>query len=364
MKKTIYALFFLCLLVLPLKVRAAKIDDLNIVGNETAKSGEQVVITLRASTSGYDTNEGIWLVYMGLTYDTSYLALTKITSPGYYTIVQYEDDGSLFVSEAIENSGVSGMCVNGLLNCGTYTLTLTFQVINVTTLINASIATSEFGIGTLNITEERDYTLDDVIETTYPNQVTHSLLIEPKTTQVEEKPPIIVPEESQNNEITKKPETITTTFKSGNNYLESLEITNYNLDFNKYTTTYTTSIDSTVTSLDIKPVVEQGKASYKITGNENLEDGSVIKIMVTAEDGETKEYNINIEKEKAITAENKNEKIIVDKTDKPKESFFIANKKIIIVISGIVGLLVIIGLIFIINNIRENRKFDKLLGDD
>ncbi len=189
-------------------------------------------------------------------------------------------------------------------------------------------------------------------------------MAEPNATPIEEKPPVIVQEEPKNNESTKKPPTNPTPTKSSNNYLKSLEITDFDLDFNKNTTSYTISIDSNVTSLNIKPVVEHEKASYKITDNENLEDGSIIKITVTAEDGKTKEYEINIKKDKTIVEENNNKQTIENKTEKPKDSFDNNTKKIIMVIIGIIGLLVIIGLICIINNIRENRKLDKLLSDD
>lgn len=364
MKKISYALLFICLFIFPFKIKAANIDSLNITGNGTAKSGEEVFITLAASTSGYNPNEGIWLVYTNLTYDRSHLALTWITSPGYNTVVQYNDNGALFASEVIENSDVNGMCVNGLLHCGTYTLTLRFQGINIKESINIPIVASEFGIGTLDIKEERDYTFDDIIETTYSNPVSHSLLIEPNINTIEEKPPVVVPEKPKSDEITKSPTTIPIATKSSNSYLKSLEITNYNFDFNKNTTNYTISIDSGVTSLEIKPVVEHAKASYKIVGNENLQDGSVIKIIVTAENGKTKEYTVSIKKEKKIVEENKNEQNTEEKKEKLKLSFSKTLKKVIMVISGIIGLFVIIGLICVINDIRENRRLDKLLKDD
>ena len=79
---------------------------------------------------------------------------------------------------------------------------------------------------------------------------------------------------------------------SNNNNLASLEIVDHNIDFNKDTYDYevTTNLDS----LEIKALAEDEKAKIDIIGNENLENGSKIIVRVTAEDGSTKEYNINV----------------------------------------------------------------------
>lgn len=87
---------------------------------------------------------------------------------------------------------------------------------------------------------------------------------------------------------------------SNNNNLASLEIDNHNIDFNKDTYDYevTTNLDS----LEIKALAEDEKAKIEIIGNENLENGSKIIVRVTAEDGSTKEYNINIIKKQQSNA--------------------------------------------------------------
>lgn len=87
---------------------------------------------------------------------------------------------------------------------------------------------------------------------------------------------------------------------SNNNNLASLEIEDHNIDFNKDTYDYevTTNLDS----LEIKALAEDEKAKIEIIGNENLENGSKIIVRVTAEDGSTKEYNINIIKKQQSNA--------------------------------------------------------------
>lgn len=79
---------------------------------------------------------------------------------------------------------------------------------------------------------------------------------------------------------------------SNNNNLASLEIVDHNINFNK--DTYDYEITTNLDSLEIKASAEEEKAKIEIVGNENLENGSKIIVRITAEDGSTKEYNINI----------------------------------------------------------------------
>ncbi len=81
---------------------------------------------------------------------------------------------------------------------------------------------------------------------------------------------------------------------SSNTYLSKLDVANYNLDFSKTLYSYTLTIKSKDKSLSITTATEDPKASYRILNNENLIDGSQVKIRVTAEDGTTKDYILNI----------------------------------------------------------------------
>lgn len=81
-----------------------------------------------------------------------------------------------------------------------------------------------------------------------------------------------------------------------NNYLKTLNIAGYDIKFNKNTSTYEVVIKEE-TKLNITFVPESDKALATLTGNENLKDGSTIKISVYAEDGNIREYKINVIKE-------------------------------------------------------------------
>ncbi len=82
---------------------------------------------------------------------------------------------------------------------------------------------------------------------------------------------------------------------SNNNYLESLSILNYDINFNKNKLQYTLKIRSEK-ELDITTLSENQNATIRIVGNENLKNNSQIKIIVIAEDLSERTYIINIKK--------------------------------------------------------------------
>ena len=80
---------------------------------------------------------------------------------------------------------------------------------------------------------------------------------------------------------------------SNNNYLKSLEITDYNINFNKEVYEYTVEVKND-TSLEINAIAEDDKSSVEINNNYNLKNGSKIRIIVTSEDTTQRIYTINI----------------------------------------------------------------------
>ena len=127
--------------------------------------------------------------------------------------------------------------------------------------------------------------------------------------------------------ITKKEEG-----KSSNTDIKSIKIRKYHLNFDKSSKTFYLKIDKETSELDIDVKLKDKNASYEIEDNENLKDGSVVKIIVTAEDETTDTYRIIIEK---------------------KESNFLP---IIIIVSVIIILVII--LIVVLNKKKKNNKKD------
>ena len=86
--------------------------------------------------------------------------------------------------------------------------------------------------------------------------------------------------------------------KSANFYLKSLSVDKYNLKFNKKVKVYNLAIKKSTKKLDISAVAEDRKSIVNIIGNENLKTGSIIKIIVKAENESKFVYQINISNQK------------------------------------------------------------------
>ena len=86
---------------------------------------------------------------------------------------------------------------------------------------------------------------------------------------------------------------------SNNNYLANLSIKNHSIALVKDKLTYDITLTNE-TSLDLKYDTEDEKAFVKVEGNSDLKNNSVVKIIVTAEDGTTRTYILNIIKEEAF----------------------------------------------------------------
>ena len=137
--------------------------------------------------------------------------------------------------------------------------------------------------------------------------------------------------------------------KEVNNKLKSLEISNYQINFDPETTIYNLTIENE-SSLDIIPNVQDSTSSVVINGNENLKDGSVIKLVVTAVDGSTKEYIINISKNEEIKKDDKKDDNNIVKVNK--------NRKLQIII-GVSSFLIIIVVVILFSIIGIKRSLKK-----
>lgn len=82
---------------------------------------------------------------------------------------------------------------------------------------------------------------------------------------------------------------------SSDNYIKYLVIKNYDFVFDKKTYKYKILTKEDI--LDITVILDDENASYEIIGNEGLSNGSEIIIKVTAENGDTREYTLTIEKQ-------------------------------------------------------------------
>lgn len=112
--------------------------------------------------------------------------------------------------------------------------------------------------------------------------------------------------------------------------IENIKIKGYKLNFNSSSKTFYLKIDKDDTELDITVTLADDTSTYEIEGNEDLEDGSIIRIIVTAADGETSDTY----------------RIIIEKTDTNYVPF---------IIGGVVLLIIILIIIFIIIKKKKNK---------
>lgn len=86
---------------------------------------------------------------------------------------------------------------------------------------------------------------------------------------------------------------------SNNTNISKLIIDNYNINFNKDKLNYDLKIKYEK-KLNINVELEDSTSTYKIQGNNNLNNKSIIKIIVTSADNSTKTYTINIKNNDTI----------------------------------------------------------------
>ena len=102
------------------------------------------------------------------------------------------------------------------------------------------------------------------------------------------------------NTTTAKPATnTTTTTKSSNANIFKLKLSEEGLSpaFSKSQTAYSLNVGENVDKIQASVTLENSKAVYTVSGNKDLKNGkNVMKIVVTAENGTTKTYTINIVK--------------------------------------------------------------------
>ena len=85
---------------------------------------------------------------------------------------------------------------------------------------------------------------------------------------------------------------------SSNNYLKSLNIKDYEINFEKGVLEYKIKVPTDVRTLDITAIPEDYRSRVEINGNEEFKDGeNVVTIKVTAENGDVREYKIHVDKE-------------------------------------------------------------------
>ena len=136
--------------------------------------------------------------------------------------------------------------------------------------------------------------------------------------------------------------------KSSNNNLSNLEIDMADFKFNPEITEYNLEVNYDTKIITIRAMAESDRAVVTGAGEKALKVGeNNYRIVITAEDGTTKEYKISITRNAKVNDEEKETVIETEKEDK-------FNNKILIVGVFIIVILFILGIILLIRY-RKNK---------
>ena len=369
MKKYIVYLLISLIIIIPIKTNAVNETWTQVVAKEEASTGETVDVDFSINfedVANSNVGYGIYVVAFEIDFDDTVLDIVGIEDNKAWNTNVYQDSETKKYMVVSEHKDLgAGGCGNGTLHCNKYTMKVSFFVKD-TDKTSTNIKIGEFaGITVKNsikslaeIQESDVKTITGVGNMTHTYKITKTEkeIVQPKTSIVEEKKVDIT------NEIKKEVPTTnnnnggnTTTTgednsnKAYDNYLKTLEIEGYKLDFNKHISIYSLSIPQNINELKVTAVPESNKSTVKVIGADNLEENNnKIIIEVTSGNNEVKKYVINIDK-------------IEEETNKKSTSFEITEeqKKIAIIFASVV---LGIGLIiYIIIRIRD-RKIEKGLN--
>lgn len=127
--------------------------------------------------------------------------------------------------------------------------------------------------------------------------------------------------------------------------LKSLIIDGYNLDFSSTKYTYSLSITEDVNSLEISAAPTSSNATYKITNNSNLKDGSTVRITVTNGDSTTI-YRIKVAKSESP----------ISGPTTPKEDSSNGTMIIIIAASALFAIIIFVLIFFFVIKKKKSQK--------
>lgn len=362
----IYTIFLSLILSLEVKAYTTTISNTSIRGTDTATVGQTFSEGFHVEFSnlkkGSTDTLGIYLVIYELEYDESTFIIEEIIDNGkIWNSTIYKEDGKVYVISEFYNDPLKNACVDGILYCADYTVSINFYVKD-TNATNSTIKMKQVGVGTFPVSGDINatYLIDDMIELEYPNEATQTINIKKVTNTTTEKEPesiisTTVPK------VENPPTSVTTTNtnkeKSNNKYLKSLSIEDYDIDFTKETKSYDINIKEDVNKLNITATPEDTKASVQIIGSDNLKANDYkVLIKVTAENGEEETYYINAQKDE----EKLTKKEEVKEPSQNKETLKLSKKTIILISIGITLLVISIIIFTIINHISNNKINKKL----
>ena len=367
MKKLMFIILFGLIVILPIKVEAAKVKSVSFGNIDTVKTGNTFTLPVYIEFSDIDNYSrngfGIGGIVFNLEYEDDVFFFVKAEANGFDT---YYDSEEKMVSSVIKKSDIlEDTCVDNILYCGGYTVNLTFYVsdtekkassikindivmmgyqledgvaesydedkilTNSSNMNRGQIFNIEKGINKNTIYRVQNRSLDKKIE-----EEIASVCIEKKKAIIDNK--------------------VVDKTKDSNNYLESIKIKGYLLDFYKKTFDYDLIVPYDVNNLEIEVELESKQATVEIVGADDLNrNNNKVLITVKASNGEKRTYTIEVIHEKEPVEEITTKTV----TNGIKEFF---NKYKIVVI--IIGVLLVGGItaLVVVNKISDKKLDDQV----
>ncbi|MCI6265394.1 MAG: cadherin-like beta sandwich domain-containing protein [Erysipelotrichaceae bacterium] len=302
---------------------------------ETVYVGEEIEVNYIIEGFNIDTLAGIEGT---LNYNKELLELTNIKVNGVEeNILELDHDYFAYLLEDYNQDGVLITLTFKALAIGNPNV----EIENIMASIGGAQAKIDFDKAS-TIFEIAEYGKGgDEEETKEENQIPQPTT--PKTEQTKDSEPTT----TTTTNLTPTPvATVKKVALSSDNYIKSLTIKGYKIDFDKNTYEYSINVKNSVSSLDLDIVLNSDLATYTVEGNQNFKVGeNTVNIIVKAEDGSTKTYSIKVNKEKKE-----------DNTEEEEQEESSSSKTVIIILI----ILVIIGLIYVIfKDDEEDNKESK-----
>ncbi len=258
-----------------LSVHAGNVT-LSFKGNDTVKVNDNITITVAVSDINGLTN-GLATAQGDLIFDENYLEYVSFKAVSQNLSVSYGTKAKRFVA-----LGMGGEYVSSSDNF----FTLTFKA-------------KKVGTTTLNI---KDVIVGDTKSIIHSSNIIQKTITIVDGTSQEPTAPTTPTKKPSNkkpqmNSSVKKD---TDSEKNSDNNLSKLLVNNAKMSpkFEKDVTSYNVVIPKNTNKLDLSYITSDSKATVKVVGNSDLKDGknNVVEVIVTAEDGSTKTYTLNVTK--------------------------------------------------------------------
>ena len=371
MKKYVLSIIIYFMFIIPINVSAASISKLHVSGFDSVKVGDTFTQSFYVGVSGIQKGQsglGIGGVVFEVDFDDSILSLTNISKIDSFESQLYKEDGKYYIISTIdETNSFKNKCVDEVLYCADYLITLSFYVKD-TYKESTKISIPEAEVVLFETDSEYEEDEAITISSTIPNG--NTITIKKAEGEINSAPSSVVAsseskniisktesnasnlkEKNNNNNSSKSYDKPTTKTKNTNNYLNKLEIKNYDIKFNKEKTSYKVYIQKNINKVEIIAEPESDLSKIEIKGADNLKENDYkVNVIVTSESETKNTYTINFILDEEETTNTKKEFNY--------KNFFKKHKTIIIIVSSIIGLLILIIMImFGIRNRKENKKF-------